>query len=93
MSTILKELDALEKEALTALQQANSTEKTEAWHGEFLGRKGRLTAILRGMGQLSAEERPVVGKQANIIKTALEEALQTHQNAVAQSEMESALSA
>ncbi|MCB0141011.1 MAG: phenylalanine--tRNA ligase subunit alpha [Caldilineaceae bacterium] len=93
MSTILEQLAALETEALNVLHQADTTEKTEAWHGEFLGRKGRLTTILRGMGQLSAEERPVVGRQANIIKTTLEEALQKHQNAVAQSEMESALSA
>lgn len=41
----------------------------------FLGKKGKLTAVLRGMGSLSAEERPVIGQLANEVRTALENAI------------------
>ena len=41
----------------------------------FLGKKGKLTAVLRGMGSLSAEERPVIGQLANEVRSALENAL------------------
>ena len=41
----------------------------------YLGKKGELTAVLRGMGKLSAEERPVVGQMANEVRVAIEEAL------------------
>ncbi len=42
---------------------------------KFLGKKGELTAVLRGMGALSAEERPIVGQVANEVRQALEEAI------------------
>ena len=41
----------------------------------FLGKKGTLTAVLRGMGSLSAEERPVIGQLANEVRSVLENAL------------------
>ena len=41
----------------------------------FLGKKGKLTAVLRGMGSLSAEERPVIGQLANEVRSALENAV------------------
>lgn len=41
----------------------------------FLGKKGKLTAVLRGMGSLSAEERPLIGQLANEVRSALENAL------------------
>ena len=40
---------------------------------DFLGKKGELTAVLRGMGQLSAQERPVIGQLANEVRSSLEE--------------------
>ncbi len=41
----------------------------------FLGKKGELTAVLRGMGALSAEERPVIGQLANEVRSYIEEEL------------------
>ncbi|MBV7329162.1 phenylalanine--tRNA ligase subunit alpha [Chloroflexi bacterium TSY] len=93
MSETLQQLESLQKEASTALDQASSTEETEAWYREYLGRNGRMTGILRGLGKLSAEERPVVGKTANQIKNQLEQALQTRQDEIARAEIESTLSA
>jgi phenylalanyl-tRNA synthetase alpha subunit len=62
MSEILEKLEALQSEAMSALAQAGTTEETEAWYSQYLGRKGAITAIVRGVGKLSPEERPVVGK-------------------------------
>jgi phenylalanyl-tRNA synthetase alpha chain len=93
MSDVLQQLEALAEKASEALAAASTSEETEAWHSEYLGRKGQITAIVRGVGKLSPEERPVVGKQANVVKNQLEAALEERQSAIAQSEMEQALSA
>ena len=85
---ILQQLEILHREAEAALAEANSSETTQAWHSEYLGRKGRLTGILRNLGTLAPEERPLVGKVANEIKVALEQALQERQAAIAQAELE-----
>ena len=85
---ILQQLEVLHREAEAALAQANSSETTQTWHSEYLGRKGRLTGILRNLGTLAPEERPLVGKVANEIKVALEQALQERQAAIAQAELE-----
>ncbi|MGL5084636.1 MAG: phenylalanine--tRNA ligase subunit alpha, partial [Clostridium sp.] len=43
---------------------------------KYLGKKGELTTILRGMGALSAEERPVVGKLVNVVKKDVEDKIE-----------------
>src|SRR5579859_4806347 len=90
--SILQQLEDLRREAETALARASTTEETHAWHSEYLSRKGRLTGILRNLGSLAPEERPLVGKLANEIKTALEAALEERQAAIAQAELEAARS-
>ncbi|MBO0782694.1 MAG: phenylalanine--tRNA ligase subunit alpha [Ktedonobacteraceae bacterium] len=84
---ITQQLEELRREAMASLASATSTEETRAWHGEYLSRKGRLTGILRGLGGVSAEERPRIGKIANEVKTALEEALQARQEELEQAEL------
>ncbi len=91
MSDLLQQLEALQEKALAELAQASTTEETRAWYGEYLGRKGQVTALLSGLGQLPREERPVVGKAANQVKMTLETALQQRQEAIALAEMERAL--
>ncbi len=93
MTNLVQELTQLQQDALAALAQTDSTAATEAWYADYLGRKGKMTAILRGVGQLAAEERPLVGKTANEVKVVLEAALQERQAAMAQVEMDSALAA
>jgi phenylalanyl-tRNA synthetase alpha chain len=93
MSNLLDQLAALEQEALAALQQTSTGEATRTWHSDYLGRKGRLTSLLSGLGQLPKDERPAVGKVANEIKVKLEAALQEHQTVVEQEEMTRQLSA
>lgn len=43
---------------------------------KFLGKKGELTAILKEMGKLSAEERPVIGQMANEVRQSIEKMLE-----------------
>jgi phenylalanyl-tRNA synthetase alpha chain len=93
MSTITQDLEQLRQEAEAALSRAATTEATREWHSTFLGRKGRLTTVLRSLGTLPAEERAQVGKAANEMKQALEAALEARQAALARAEMEAALSA
>jgi phenylalanyl-tRNA synthetase alpha chain len=93
MSDLIAELEQLQTAAQAALAAAQSTPETEAWYTDFLGRKGKMTALLRGLGQLSKEERPLVGKRANEIKEVLEAALAARQEAIADDEMQRALAA
>jgi phenylalanyl-tRNA synthetase alpha chain len=87
---LLKQLEQLRQDASATLAQAGTSEATRAWHAEYLGRKGQLTAILRNVGSLPAEERPLVGKVANEVKDFLEGLLQERQAAIAQAELEAA---
>jgi phenylalanyl-tRNA synthetase alpha chain len=93
MSTLLEQLSELQERALAELAKADSTEATRTWHSEYVGRKGQLTNLLSGLGQLPREERPAVGKVANEIKVALESALEARQATISQEEMTRSLSA
>jgi phenylalanyl-tRNA synthetase alpha chain len=93
MSDLIAQLEQLQTEAQAALDAAQSTPETEAWYAEYLGRKGKMTAILRGLGQLSKEERPLVGKRANEIKETLDAALAARQESISSEEMQRSLAA
>ena len=69
-------LQALEAEAKGALEGANTLAEVEKQRVHYLGRKGELTLILRGMKNLSPHERPVVGKLANEVRGRLETLIQ-----------------
>ncbi len=60
---------------------------------QYLGKKGELTAVLRGMGALSAEERPIIGQLANEVRATIEEAIKERAAAKAAEELESKLAA
>ncbi len=70
------QLLSLKKEAFQSLEAAADEQQLEQLHVEFLGRKGRLTSILRGMKDLSDEERPAAGQLANQVKQDLVAALE-----------------
>lgn len=63
-------LEKIKAEALTALEAPSA--QIEELRIKYLGKKGELTAVLRGMGKLSAEERPVIGQLANDIRAEIE---------------------
>lgn len=62
----------LQEVALNDIKDANSIEQVENLRVKYLGKKGEITAILKEMGKLSAEERPIIGKVANEVREALE---------------------
>ena len=57
----------------------------------YLGKKGELTAVLRGMGALTPEERPVIGQLANDVRAKIEEALSTAKETLAAAQLEEQL--
>ena len=59
----------------TALDKIAAGEDLEQIRIQYLGKKGELTAVLRGMGKLSAEERPVIGQLANQVRADIEAAI------------------
>jgi len=76
-------LAALEKEALEAIAGASDEAAVERARVTYLGRtEGRISAILRGLGSLSAEARPAVGQAANRVKGVVGEALEARLAAV-----------
>ena len=66
-------LSKIRSEALAAINDADAD--LDQIKVKYLGKKGELTAVLRGMGALSAEERPVVGQLANEVRADIEAAL------------------
>lgn len=69
------QLLALRQEGETAIASADTLERLEELRVNFLGKKGQLGALLRSMGQMSAEERPKIGAIANIVKEAIQNSL------------------
>ncbi len=77
-----EQLDALRERALGELSQAQSLKDLEEFRVRMLGKKGEVTALLRGMGALPAEERPQMGQLINQLRSELEEALATKETAL-----------
>ena len=69
------QIDDLRARALAALADASDESALDDWRVAYLGRRGELTALLRGLGSLPAEQRPVVGAAANALRQALQDAL------------------
>ena len=73
---IKEKLEKIKESALEELQNKKNNLSVEDIRVKYLGKKGELTKILRGMKSLSPEERPVVGKLANEIRTLLENSIE-----------------
>ncbi|ATD55271.1 phenylalanine--tRNA ligase subunit alpha [Clostridium chauvoei] len=71
-----EKLIAIKEAAFKELQEVNNSAALEEIRVKYLGKKGELTTILRGMGALSAEERPVVGKLVNVVKKEVEDKIE-----------------
>jgi len=67
-----QKLEELKASAVAAIDSAETEQDIEALRVKYLGKKGELTALLKMMGQLSAEERPVMGQLVNEAKAQLE---------------------
>jgi phenylalanyl-tRNA synthetase alpha chain len=83
VTTLVEELRALEARAMEAVEAAGDPSALEAVRIEYLGRKdGRISAVLRKLGTLTPETRPVVGAEANRVRDALAVALELRRGQV-----------
>lgn len=69
------QLHDLQIEALEQIEKTENLKDLQAINVAYLGRKGSLTSVLRGMGKLSKEERPVVGQLANTVRETITSAI------------------
>jgi phenylalanyl-tRNA synthetase alpha chain len=79
---MLKELEELKTNAVSELDGIDNLGDLEKWRVRYLGRKGSVTTVLRGLGDLSVEERRTVGAVANELKATLESFLLQKQEAL-----------
>ena len=71
-----EQLARIRSEALAAFEQAQSAAELASLRVQYLGKKGELTAVLKMMGKLSAEERPAMGQLANEVRSDLAAAIE-----------------
>ena len=88
-----QQLEAIRAKALEVIGGAEKAEDLEALRVQYLGKKGELTAVLKQMGKLSAEERPVIGQLANEVRAKLEESVETRAKELAAKALEMKLKA
>lgn len=77
-----EQLSAIKQNAKDALSGAIDLSEIENLRVKFLGKKGELTSVMKGMGKLSNEERPVIGKLANEVRIFIEAALDEKKDAL-----------
>lgn len=86
-----EQLAQIKQQAMEALQQAQTPAQLEDLRVRFLGKKGELTAVLKQMGKLSPEERPVMGQLANAVRAEIEEMLEKQKAAAQAAALEAKL--
>src|SRR5690554_3343631 len=87
--TSTTETGALRDEALALIHQCSEERALEQLRVDYLGKKGRVTELLKGLGKLPAEQRPAAGEQINLVKRQISEAIDARREQL----LEQALSA
>ena len=88
-----EQLEAIRKGALESIAGTQAAADLEALRVKYLGKKGELTAVLKQMGSLSAELRPVMGQMANEVRAAVEKAIESQSAILAEKALEAKLEA
>ena len=88
-----EKLEALKQKALADLEKVSDTQGLEQMRVAYLGKKSELAAILKGMAQLSAEERPIIGQLGNSIRSSIEQAFEKAKNHVTELETQKKIQA
>lgn len=86
-----QQLEDIKSRALASLDAAVSPPDLEELRVKFLGKKGELTALLKQMGKLSPEERPVMGQLANTVRAEIEARLEERKSAIHAAALEAKL--
>ncbi len=89
----MEQLQQIQEQALTQFALISEEAELEQVKARYLGKEGALTALLKGLGKLSNEERPAAGARINQVKQAIEAALQARRDALAQAKLEAKLAA
>ena len=84
-------ISQLKEEALAAIASASSLDALKEVEREFLGKKGKVTGLLKGVKDLSIEEKKSTGKAVNVLKNELNEALQVQARKIEKEQIEKAL--
>ena len=86
-------MEKLREASIRAILESEDVDSLEALRVKYLGKKGELTGILRQMGRLSAEERPVMGQLANQLRADIEAAIDARKQVLSSAMMEKKLEA
>ncbi|SDK42199.1 phenylalanine--tRNA ligase subunit alpha [Sediminibacillus albus] len=84
-------LQELKEEALAKAEQAETLSELQEIRVAYLGKKGPITEVLRGMGKLSKEERPVIGELANRVRESIADVLDTKKETLEAKQLEAKL--
>lgn len=82
------DLEGLLAEATHAIQQSNDLKSLDDWRVHYLGKKGKLTECLKTLGQLSPEERPIMGQKVNSIKEKIQDLISERTLSLQQSQIQ-----
>ena len=88
-----QQLENIRQQAMASLEAAADLAALEELRVKLLGKKGELTAVLKQMGKLSAEERPVMGQLANNVRAAIEAKLDERKTELNAAALEAKLAA
>src|SRR5690625_507988 len=86
-----EQLETIQKNALEEISHVEDMKELQAIKVAYLGKKGSLTQVLRGMGKLTKEERPVIGELANQVRETITKSLEEKTINLEKQEMEKQL--
>jgi len=89
----VEHLESLQSEALAAIAQSEALSDLEAVRVAYFGKKGALSLLMKGLSQLSAEERPAAGARINQVRAAVQQALDKRTDALQQAALNQRLAA
>ena len=84
---LVAELEAVRTEALAKLEETVELTALDAWRIQYLGRRGALSQVMRGIGKLPDDQRPQVGQVSNEVKTVLETAFEARTIMIKQNQL------
>ncbi len=93
MTSIQEQLKELNTLAVNAIASTESLDELEQLRVKYLGKKGQVSQILRGMGKLSPEERPLVGSLANVVKEEVQSSIEQRKQSLQQAKIEAQIKA
>ena len=85
---ILKKLNSIKTRALRSVKMARSVEALEKARIRYVGKKGQLTGIMRQVGGLDADAKPLAGQTANSVKAAIQQAIQEKEDEIKTADQE-----